>query len=121
MLPGESVGILCSERSIETGECLLHETVGGIQYGEILDIDDASDQRHLLYVQLGPDVTVDEKRDALGVVHQMVDAVRMEIAEDRDRHGTISVDGEEGHRPTGGILGADGDFIPLSDARLFEK
>ena len=45
----------------------------------------------------------------------------MEVAEDRYCHGAISVDGEERNGPAGGVLGANGDFITLSDARLFEK
>ena len=55
------------------------------------------------------------------MIDQVVDAVRVEIAEDRDCNGAISVDGEERNGPTGGILGANGYFIALSYAGLLEK
>ncbi len=85
-----------------------------------IHVDDQLEKRHLRDVELLPFGLVGEQGDALGMVDQVVDAVRREVGQDRNDHGLIGVDGQVGHAPAGTVLRADSDLVAFLEAELLE-
>ena len=54
------------------------------------------------------------------MVHQMHDAVGVEVGEYGHANCPGSVDGKEADSPAGSILGTDGNLVPLGDPGLRE-
>ena len=87
----------------------------------VLDIDGSLEIGHLLGIHLCPDVIIDEEHNTVGMVGEDGNRVWMEVGQQRHHYTSIDIDSPKGHRPSGAIARADGDFIPLADSGRLEE
>ena len=69
-------------------------------------------------VQSREDALVGEEDDAFRVVGQALDGIQREIIKNRYRHRMEGAVGQQGHGPMGGVLAADGHFVPGLQAQV---
>ena len=118
---GESHRVFRGEEFRNGCECLADGLFSGIEKRKVINTDYGAQERHLGNVELRPYIIVSEQDDALGVVDEVVHAVRCEIGENRHDHRLIGVDRKEGHGHSGSIFRADCDSFPFLDATGFEE
>ena len=85
-----------------------HPTFGTVRFAAPVPADKAGEP--------GGDLAVHEEDPALGVVHEVHDALGGEVEEDGGHHGAGGVDGEVGLGPERGVVGAERDLVALGDA-----
>ena len=76
----------------------------------------AFEARHLLGVDLRPHLVAHEEELGLGVVHKVVNLLRVELVEDGHCHSTVGQRGQEGYAPACTVAAADGHFIAFLHA-----
>ena len=93
-----------------------HALVAVPKQTAILHVDGGLQHRHLLGIELAPDVFIGEKQDAVGVVCQRRDSIGVEVGEQRHGYTFVDVDFPESQCPAGTIAGADGHLATLGDS-----
>ena len=122
------VQVVAAELAVETVVEVLvlaldggtHGVVLGVNQRKVVHVDGTAKLGHLANVQLVPYLLVGKEQYAVRVVHQMVQAVGMEVHQDGHHDTFEGVDGQEGHAPACGVLGAQGDVVAFLEAGFFK-
>ena len=113
MLPGE--GVLAALPRFGHGLVLMPK------WCAILDIDGEMQVGHIFGLHFCPNVIIDKKHHAVGMLGQDRNRVGVKIGQKRHHHTAIGIDAPECHRPPRGIACTDSDFVSLVDTRSLEE
>ena len=92
----------------------------GPETGVVPQADDGFQMRRFERVEVGEYPLVSEENHTFRMIGETLDSVGSEVVKDRDRNGVISSSSQESHRPSGGILAAEGYFVPGFQAQALK-
>ena len=76
---------------------------------------------HFGHIQFGPFIGIGKKHYALGMIHQITNAFRGKICQDRDNYGFVGINSHIGHTPAGTVAGAKGNLISLAETGFLKE
>ena len=117
----EAVGELFAKEPVEVLACKSELVIAADEQAVIGERDDAQQVRHLVSIQIGPNLVAHEEKLRLRVVNDVVNLGGMELVEDGDGDSSVGEDAEEGSSPSAEVASAQGYLVAWLDACLFEE
>ena len=93
----------------------------GVDVVEGIHLDDDLQAGHLDLGEALPDHLVHEEDLGLGVVDEVVDALRLELVQDGHGYGAVGGGGQEADTPVGLVARAEGHLVALLQAAFLES